>query len=476
MNRRWFGSFASVIASAGLAAAQGPAPVNSVQPPIAPSATTPIMVNGAPAPVEAIERKKAKDSALQPVAANGQATPSTLPPVQTPNSTAATTPVHPIPSTENLDAAPAVNGAFDAPAGPYRRIWGRTEYLLWYEKNMPLQPIIGAIPSADAAMATLPPGAIGPLFGGNSITSGALNGVRLELGAALDAAEKWTVTGEYFQLEHVSRGANFSSDSTGNPPLGPVFYDPTAGRETILLFSNPGIQSGSSEALDQNRLWGFEVDARRRVTSFFSDRLDLIVGYRHISFDESLDTYSVSNFLLPFPNPAAILSAADHFGVHNDFDGAVIGLEAEYDVGRCYLDLRGKFGMGNVHETWSISGSTNFVSNSPLFANDHFDGGVLAQPSNSGNFSRNRFDFLGEITVNGGVRLFNDHVKAFVGYNFLGLSKILRPDDVMDAVNPTVVPSLLGPFRTLTASAPAPKADDGRFWAEGLNFGLSFEF
>ena len=51
-----------------------------------------------------------------------------------------------------------------------------------------------------------------------------------------------------------------------------------------------------------------------------------------------------------------------------------------------------------------------------------------------------------------------------------------RAGDLVDDVDSRIVPSLQGPTRILAVSAPTPKLDDGRFWAEGLNFGLSFEY
>jgi hypothetical protein len=341
---------------------------------------------------------------------------------------------------------------------------------------MPLTTIAGTIPDADAALLDLPPGSISSTFGGGNIAFGALSGVRLELGAGLDSAGCWGVSGEFFQLEHASRGASQVSNGAGSPALGPVFFDPVTSRETILLFADPGIRSGAVTELVSNKFWGFEVDARRRLTAIFSDRLDLIVGYRHLQFDESLDAAGGSNLIPAVPSAGATISYTDHFGVHNNFDGAVVGLESECDFGRFYLDLRGKFGIGNVHETSSVSGTTSFVSTDPTTPSQQFSGGVLAQPTNSGHFDRNRFSFLGEITVNGGVRFFDDHVKVYAGYNFLGLSKIARAGDLIDGVDLTTVPSANGAARTLAVSAPAPKVDDGRFWAQGLNLGLAFEY
>jgi hypothetical protein len=479
MYRRWLGSVATLIASAGLAAAQAPLPADWAPSP-APRASAPVGVNGSPAPSAAVESPKpVKPSDLKPVVATADSGPAAqTPPAALP---ATNTPPGAPPAgfgggPADLGTAPEAGLGFDDPGVPYRHVWGRAEYLLWYLKNMELRPVLGTVPNSDAVTGELPPGAITTVYGGETVNYGAQSGVRVELGVGIDRAADWGVSAEFFQLEHASRGASITSNSSAGPAGGPLFSDPVLGQEVVVYYLQPGVRDGTVESLDQNRLWGSEIDLRRRLSAIFSDRLDLIVGYRHIGFDESLDLSGTSNAVGTIPSPASQVEYADHFGVHNNFDGAVVGLESEYDVGCLFLDLRGKFGIGNVHEAYSINGSTSFVSTLPGTPSQQFNGGILAQPSNSGNFARNRFDFLGEITVNGGVRFWNDHAKAYVGYNFLGLSKVLRPGDLVDNVNSLGVPSLLGMDRSLAVSSPTQKVDDGRFWAEGLNLGLSFEF
>ena len=55
-------------------------------------------------------------------------------------------------------------------------------------------------------------------------------------------------------------------------------------------------------------------------------------------------------------------------------------------------------------------------------------------------------------------------------------SKIARVDQLVGDVNSNIVPSLQGPMRTLGVTTPFAKVDDGRYYVEGLNLGLAFEF
>jgi hypothetical protein len=470
MNPRWFGSVAALIACAGLASAQAPMPAEvTSSTPQSPASLVP--VNNVPSTSTA---QPPKTTEVKPASASSEGTaPASAP--AAPPAAVAVDPAAVSPAGVEGTFAPG-GSYFDDNCAPYRHFWVRTEYLVWWLKNMPLRTVLGTIPDADASMLELPENAITPRFGNQTVNFGALSGARIEVGAGLDRDSTWGISGEFFQLENGSRGETVTSNGSGSPTLGPVFFDPKIGKQVILLFSVPGTATGTAGDIVDNRLWGFEVDARRRLPTIFSDRLDFIIGYRHIQFDESLDAGATTTAINTAPSPVSEITYFDHFGARNNFDGAVIGLESEYDVGHCFLDVRGKFGLGNNHESYTVFGVTNFTSTLSSFPSQQFPGGVLAQPTNSGTFSRNRVDFLGEITVNGGIRFWENHAKVYVGYNFLGLSKVLRAGQVIDDVNSNVVASEQGPMRTIAVSAPAPRIDDGRFWAEGVNLGLSFEF
>ncbi len=471
MNLRWFGSVATLATAAGLAAAGAPLPADSS--PQAPlPAAVPILVNGQPAPAESVEAPKAPKTEVKPVSGTADGEKAAPAPVTPP----AVLPAGVSTGGHSLDAPPAAGVSFGDAGHSAPRVRATAEYLLWRIRGGSVPAVLGQIPDREAGLQELPEGAITPTFGGGSLHFGTLNGVRVGLDVAVDAAGCWSIGGDYFQLEHATRGASFSTNALGSPALVPVFFDPHNDRETIILYGDPNNRTGSVDAVAASRLWGFEVDARRRLPLLFSDRLEFIVGYRHLGFSESLASSGVSTAIDTAPSAAHVVSYADQFGVHNDYDGGQVGLESEYQCRCLFLDVCGKIGLGNEHETYSANGVTNFGSTDPTMPSRQFNGGVLTQPSNIGNFTRNRVCFLGEVTVNGGVRLFDDHVKLFAGYTFIGLSKVLRVGDTIDGVDGRVVSSLHGTMRDLAVSFPTQRADDGRFWAQGLNLGLSLEY
>ena len=54
-------------------------------------------------------------------------------------------------------------------------------------------------------------------------------------------------------------------------------------------------------------------------------------------------------------------------------------------------------------------------------------------PTNIGEFNRNVFSVVPEVGRNVGYQL-TDHIRTFVGYNFLYWSNVIRPGDQIDRV------------------------------------------
>ena len=71
-------------------------------------------------------------------------------------------------------------------------------------------------------------------------------------------------------------------------------------------------------------------------------------------------------------------------------------------------------------------------------------GSLLAQTTNIGNFSRDRFSAVPEVSAKLGYQV-TPNIRAFVGYDFMYWTVIIRPGDAIDTTfNPTYsLPSYL---------------------------------
>jgi hypothetical protein len=128
--------------------------------------------------------------------------------------------------------------------------------------------------------------------------------------------------------------------------------------------------------------------------------------------------------------------------------------------------------MGDMHEVVKVSGATTITDATGAHTSG---GGLLAQGSNIGNYSRDRFALVPELGLNFGYQL-TDCVRLFVGYNLLYVSTVARPGDQIDrTVNPTQIPRLGGAGLTGPAR-PAFMFGGTDFYAQGLNLGVEFRW
>jgi hypothetical protein len=68
---------------------------------------------------------------------------------------------------------------------------------------------------------------------------------------------------------------------------------------------------------------------------------------------------------------------------------------------------------------------------------------------------------------------FNDHIRAFAGYNFLYWNNVARAGNQVDT---SVNTNLLAPPLGGGPSRPAFSFNGSEFWAQGVTFGIEFRY
>ena len=121
-------------------------------------------------------------------------------------------------------------------------------------------------------------------------------------------------------------------------------------------------------------------------------------------------------------------------------------------------------GFGNIGQEVAIRGATTTVDGGTQQVTNTA-AGVLAQGSNSGVYSRDRFGFMPELGVKLGYDL-RKNVKFTVGYTFLYWSDVALAGD---QVNPTV--DLLQ-----NSNNPSFTFRETGYWMQGVDLGLSFSY
>ena len=194
---------------------------------------------------------------------------------------------------------------------------------------------------------------------------------------------------------------------------------------------------------------------------------NLLAGFRYLDLAENL---TIDQALVD-PVNAIYDSIHDQFGTRNQFYGGQIGSHVEMQFGRLGLDVVGKLALGTSHQGVDVSGFT--TETGPGSANPGtFPGGVLTQPTNIGQQTRNQFTVVPEVQCKIRFQIL-PNLSAFSGYDFLYWNQVVRPGSQIDhMINPTQTlgGTLVGP------AEPAPQFNRTDFWAQGVTFGLELRF
>ncbi len=378
---------------------------------------------------------------------------------------------------------PAAPPACDAPAGEYRPVasaadstgaafWVRGEYLLWWLKDAPLAVPIATTVSGQAAVPLGLPnaGALGTsgtrVLSPGTLDAGAYSGARVSAGAWLDGDQTFGAEASGFLLP--TRSTSFSAISTLNsgPALLVPFVNAAANppAESALPLGGQGQAAGRVSATSRAELWGAAGNGLFNVVKDEGRSLTLLGGARYLDLREGLGL----GFSATSPE-GAVLAFTDQFSTRNQFWGGNLGARGEVRFGNLFVGASGEVALGEMHESVSAGGATTFTAVAGGFQNS---GGFFAQPSNSGRRTADVFAVVPEVGVQVGYDV-TSHLRAFVGYEFLYVSDVVRPGDQIDRrINPSqfFARPLVGP------AVPAPLFNHTDFWAQGLTFGLSLQF
>ncbi|MCA9144775.1 MAG: BBP7 family outer membrane beta-barrel protein [Planctomycetales bacterium] len=360
--------------------------------------------------------------------------------------------------------------------GPANRWWARGEYLLWATDGLRTPPLATTSPNGTAqpAAGVLDQGAT-TLFGGDLLTN-SRSGGRIRFGTWLGDLRRFGVEAEYFALGDIND--NFVATSTGDPIVARPFFNALSNAQDSELVAFPGIVSGTFTANAQGSLQSAGVrmlwnlcqsgepiwlDSCERSES----RLDLLLGYRFLRLDESLQMREQLTSQLV--NEPGMFDINDSFTTRNEFHGGEIGLSRTESYRRWTLDMLFKIAFGNVRESVSINGSTVIDDGT---GPQTFAGGLLAQRTNIGDYSRDRFALIPELGVTIGYQL-TPRWQANFGYTLIYLDRAVRAGEQIDpTVNPNLLPPELVPFTG--PLRPEFSFVENGFWAQGMSFGLTY--
>jgi hypothetical protein len=377
--------------------------------------------------------------------------------------------------TANLPPTPSDNGGLSGP-------WVNADYLLWWVRSGPSGgPLVTRASAADAVPGALLEPGTRTLFGDAPLDWGTFSGMRI--GAGLPIAGGLSLEGSYFLLE--TRSVNFLavSDPTGNPIITRPVVNAQTGLQNSYITSFPGVVAGSTAVDAQTHLQGYELNLAANLLNNSALRLDVLGGFRALDLREGLVVGDNLVSLVPgavtflgVPTASgSTLTDFDSFGTSNHFYGGQIGGRLTWQEERFSVGLTGKVALGDTQELVLIDGATTL--HTPGAASVTVPGGVLTQTSNIARYYRSTFGVVPEGSLDLGYQV-TPWLKFTVGYTFLYWNRVARPGSQIDhTVNPALVASDEGFGMGGGPARPGLSSIQGSsFWAQGVTFGLVFQF
>ena len=343
------------------------------------------------------------------------------------------------------------------------RFWVRAEYLAYWVRSAP-QPV--SLVTGDPANPTQ------ELLSSNQ-NFGMFSGFRVGFGAWFCNDNIFGWDGNFFALQQRSSTFSASSNTAGSPTLAFPFTNQTPGAvgDTLLPIASPGVFAGAVQIASKLQLWGMETNGVLSMMHSGDFQVVGLAGLRYVNLHETLNIGTVSSDFLTSPN--TVLSQNDQFGTRNQFYGGQIGGRITWQRDRFSFDLTGKIALGDTHQSVDVLGAS--TQTGPGGVNGTFPGGFFTQTSNIGRYTANQFSYIPSVEMKFSWFI-TSQLRAFVGYDFMYWSSVVRPGSQVDRNINLTQSAVLGSGSLMGPAYPAPLFNRSDFWAQGVNVGLEFRF
>lgn len=349
-----------------------------------------------------------------------------------------------------------------------RGLWGGFEFMFMWGKGQDLPPLVTTsslpTPINEAGRIGFPNTSV--LYGADRVGDQFQAAGRFTIGKWFDEEESMGVGIRYLMSE--GDRSRFSLDSDQNSVIARPFYnvDPLNTGSDSWIVAYPGVATGNVSVATSSDMYNIDVLGRVNLDFGTNHRLDLIGGFQNARLDTGLMVVNSTTVL----GNNDVYQMQDGFDARNIFNGGSIGVWYERYRGPWVVSMLAKFSIGQMSETVRIRGSNTVdTGGGPVTT----PGGLLAQPTNIGDYHRNETAFVPEFALNLNRRL-TDHLDLSFGYTIIYFSSVVLAGDQIDVgVNGAQLLNgpQLAPFR------PAFNGfNDTDYFVHGITLGLNFHF
>jgi len=345
-------------------------------------------------------------------------------------------------------------------------------------------------PQTTAGVLGLPTTSV--LFGDSGVNGGMRPGGRVQGGAWLDAWQTFAIEANYYALATktatFSANSTFSDGSLNDQILARPYFNiaPGINQQASVITAFPDFVippfvlppnvvdvDGSINVQESSSIQSAGGGGRMALTPFNSRvRLSASGAYRYFSLIEDFSIVATSTpgtDPFPFPIPQGEIQSFDRFDTKNIFNGGEIGLAAELPLRRFSISADTRLALGQMYQRLVVDGRTSAISGGYVAS---YPGGLLAQPTNIGVYSRNRFALIPQVDVKLGYQVF-PALRITVGYNFTYITNVLRPGNQIDTtVNTTQIAGL----PLIGEARPQATLNESGVWLQGVTTGFDLRF
>jgi hypothetical protein len=300
--------------------------------------------------------------------------------------------------------------------------------------------------------------AIAGLLGGDNTTFDGQNGVRGTVGMWLGCDRKIGVEVGGFWVEQAQDVLTLAGDgAAGGPTIVRPFLNLNTNPATIgqAIVTAPGTPGSISER-QTSQIWGYEVNGVLNWSQDCNRTTDLLAGFVYTDLHETLGvTSSTTNRLTTVVD--------DAIGTRNQFYAPQVGTRTSWCFGQFSLTMVGMVAAGVNHESIDRAGNTTILGG---VAPVNTGTGFLVQASNRGRITTDNFCLAtpSRITLDYHV---TDGLTAYIGYDYIYLTTVVRPGNQVDAAFQTVGNTVVRPVGGFNRTD---------FWANSFIAGVSFKF
>jgi hypothetical protein len=357
-------------------------------------------------------------------------------------------------------------GLGGASCDPCRRcVWAYGEYLNWWSKADKTPPLLTTLPAVDGA----PPAQ--DLR--NEFNDDPRKGYRVGVGFFPNCpCSNLGLEANWFWFRQMDD--RIAAEGTPTTFLARPFQNAVTGQPDLLILGGGQAGLGASAVVrETSRLEGGNAGVRWRIRGNEDQGCGtcccnafLLAGYQYYRLSEGLDiaTRTAGGTFAPFSQVSS-----ETFNASNQYHGGYLGLGGEVVCGKVFIDGNVRAGVGSIHETADVFGSTTTTQGGATVTIP--SGQLLALQSNSGRHTDNDVTWSGEAGVRVGYQP-TCWFRTYVGYDYLYIDRVLRPGG---EVNTTVN---RGQLFGVTGGPAQPNFSPSRdsFWAHGFNVGIEIKF